>query len=98
MKIGDKALYKGSPIVILHSDDNRSDVFVKDLLNGKKFNVHYSGLKSIIKKPTPISFTHTPGECPECQSPGYTPGVECPGCGLKEGFREWLNSNMRWTQ
>ena len=39
MKIGDKALYKGSPIVILHSDDNRSDVFVKDLSNGKKFTI-----------------------------------------------------------
>ena len=71
--VGTKWLYKNSPVVILHSDDNRSDIFVKDLLNGKKFNVHYSDLKPIIKKkPEPISFTADVNSCPECQSPGYT--------------------------
>ena len=28
--------------------------------------------------------------CPECGTPGFLQGIECPGCGLKEGFKSWL--------
>ena len=94
---GTQWLYRGSPIVVLHSDDNRPEVFVKDLKTGAKFNVHYGALKPKAQRtpPTrPIAFRPSYDACPQCGASGFVGGVEC-GCGyLEESFKVWLKRHQ----
>ena len=90
--------YGKTLVAKLYDDENRSQVFVKDVKTGDTFNVYRSDLKKYEKtKPTqptpqrkPLHQFSNANACPNCRTPDHVPGIECPGCGIKESFKAWL--------